>query len=124
MNLTHACIMTEDVIKLRDFYREVLQLEGETFGVDYAEFETAVGHLGIFDLNFHNRVSNNSAKGKYNKTILLEFSVDDVDAEYERIKNMGVEIIKELKNEVWGSRSFYFLDPDGNMISFFKVLKR
>lgn len=119
MNLTHCCIMTEDVIKLKDFYREVLQLEGETYGSDYAAFNAGSGILGIFDVKHHNRISNNSSMAKANKSILLEFNVSNIDQEYARIKNMNVEIIKEIRNEVWGNRSFYFLDPDGNMISFY-----
>ena len=39
MKLTHSCIITENVKKLSDFYKEVLQIEPNTF--------LAISKLGI-----------------------------------------------------------------------------
>ncbi len=119
MKLTHCCIITEDVIKLRDFYESILKLKSRDFNTDYAEFHTGNGILGVFDIEYHNKLAPNSAIAKNNKTVLLEFNVDDVEQEYERLKSMNIKIIKELRTHPWGSRSFYFLDPDGNMINFY-----
>jgi catechol 2,3-dioxygenase-like lactoylglutathione lyase family enzyme len=45
--------------------------------------------------------------------LILSFGVDDVDAEYERIKNEGLTIQQELQNKPWGERSFVVNDPSG-----------
>jgi len=55
-----------------------------------------------------------------NRNILLEFQVDDVDAEYQRLRPIaGIEWVKELTTQPWGNRSIYFRDPDGNLVNFF-----
>ena len=41
-----------------------------------------------------------------------------VDAEYERLKALGVEFVKLPKTHPWGSRSFWFRDLDGNIVDF------
>lgn len=39
--------------------------------------------------------------------------VEDVDAEYTRIKSLGVPIEAELRDEPWGDRHFVIVDPSG-----------
>ena len=48
----------------------------------------------------------------------LEFEVDDVDAEYERLKQKDVPIVKPPTTQPWGWRSVWFRDPDGNIVNF------
>ena len=52
----------------------------------------------------------------------IEILVDSADAEYERIKGMGVEISEPPKNVPWGYRFFHLKDPDGNGIDVIQVL--
>jgi uncharacterized glyoxalase superfamily protein PhnB len=51
------------------------------------------------------------------------FEVKDVDAEYERIKALNVEFVMLPTTHPWGARSFWFRDPDGNIIDFFTVVR-
>ena len=37
----------------------------------------------------------------------------DVNAEYQRIKSLGIPIEEEIKEEVWGDRHFVIIDPNG-----------
>ena len=46
----------------------------------------------------------------------FEFRVADADAEYERIREMDVEIKYPPKDVPWGYRYFGIKDPDGNTI--------
>lgn len=43
---------------------------------------------------------------------------DHPDAVFERAQGLGAEIIRELKDEEYGSRGFSVLDPEGNRWSF------
>ena len=43
----------------------------------------------------------------------ITIEVSDVDAEYERIKTLGVPIAIELRDEEWGDRHFAVVDPNG-----------
>ena len=45
--------------------------------------------------------------------LLVVFVVDDVDAEYERLRSEGVEITTPLETESWGERFFQVTDPNG-----------
>ena len=50
---------------------------------------------------------------------ILDFQVDDVDAEHERIAAMGVTSVLPPTTQPWGSRAMIFTDPDGNLINVF-----
>ncbi|WP_350356311.1 VOC family protein [Leisingera thetidis] len=43
--------------------------------------------------------------------------VEDVDAVYQRAKNLGHAIEYKLKNEPWGVRRFYLFDPMGKLLN-------
>lgn len=43
----------------------------------------------------------------------IAVDVDDVDAEYARIKSLGVPLEVELRDEPWGDRHFAVVDPNG-----------
>ena len=44
--------------------------------------------------------------------------VDDPDAHYERAVAAGAEIVRDLKDEDYGSRGYTARDPEGNVWSF------
>ena len=55
-----------------------------------------------------------------NHTVIIEFHVDDVDAEHRRLAGMlGDSLVQAPTTMPWGNRSFLFRDPDGNLINFF-----
>ncbi len=45
--------------------------------------------------------------------IIISLEVDDVDAEYRRLKAAGVEPCEDLVDKPWGERSFVVNDPNG-----------
>ena len=47
------------------------------------------------------------------KGLIISFEVDDVDAEYDRLKVAGVQIYQEMQDKPWGERSFVIDDPNG-----------
>lgn len=52
--------------------------------------------------------------------LLLNFEVEDVDAEYERLKAAGLPILLELRDEAFGQRHFITQDPNGVLIDVIK----
>ncbi len=48
--------------------------------------------------------------------VMLNFNVDDVDAEYSRLTNAGLDVIMPLDDHPWGDRGFSVLDPIGNSV--------
>ncbi|MNN14362.1 Glyoxalase-like domain protein [compost metagenome] len=55
-----------------------------------------------------------------NRTVIIEFQVDDVEAEYMRLKSVVDNWVKEPTTMPWGNRSMLFRDPDGNLINLFQ----
>jgi uncharacterized glyoxalase superfamily protein PhnB len=54
--------------------------------------------------------------------VIIEFQVDDVDAEHERLQELDVEIVAPPTTHPWGRRAMQFLDPDGNVITFYTAV--
>ncbi|MBF6137538.1 VOC family protein [Nocardia otitidiscaviarum] len=54
--------------------------------------------------------------GSAGQGLLVAFVVDDIDAEYERVRGEGVEIVTPIETEEWGERYFQTLDPNGIVI--------
>lgn len=45
--------------------------------------------------------------------LLVVFTVDDIDADYARLRDAGVEIVTPIETEPWGERYFQMADPNG-----------
>ena len=53
---------------------------------------------------------------------MLEFQVEDVDADYARLQqahHVVIEWVKPPTTQGWGNRSIYFRDPDGNLVNLY-----
>ncbi len=48
----------------------------------------------------------------------IGFKVDDIDIEYSKLKKLNVDFIKLPITHSWGCRSFWFKDPDTNIVNF------
>jgi catechol 2,3-dioxygenase-like lactoylglutathione lyase family enzyme len=108
-SLVNTCLITDNVDGLVQFYDSILLVKAQRSGKDYAEFHTGVGVLAIFSA---------AAQEKY-KSVILEFSVADVDREYARLQGIVKTWVKPPTTQPWGTRSIYFRDPDGNLIDLY-----
>ncbi|GAB4044762.1 VOC family protein [Spirosoma jeollabukense] len=60
------------------------------------------------------------AKAASNHSAIIEFRVEDVDGEYQKLVDiLGDLIIQKPTTMPWGNRSLLFRDPDGNLVNFF-----
>ncbi len=123
VSLTSICIITENVTELVEFYTGVLAFNPQKNSKTYAEFQTDKGILAIFRIDRHEEIAPNSAELIKKGNTIIEFQVQDVDKEFERLKMLDIEWIKEPTTQPWGTRSIYFRDPDGNMVNFYTRLK-
>jgi catechol 2,3-dioxygenase-like lactoylglutathione lyase family enzyme len=122
-SLTNTCLITGNVKRLIDFYEQVLALKAKTPSSDYAEFVTGVGVLAIFSAKAQEDYIPGSAEAAMNKSMILEFRVSDVDAEYRRLHGLVKTWVKPPTTQPWGTRSVYFRDPDGNLVNFYSPPK-
>ncbi len=50
--------------------------------------------------------------------LIVAFVVDDIDAEYARIRAAGVPVTTAIQTEPWGERFFQITDPNGVIFQF------
>jgi len=117
------CLITHNVLALADFYSWVLGVKAEG-DEGHSELLTEGAHLAIFSADGMEEMAPHSMQGAGHGNITLGFVVQDVDAEYERLKTRGIEFIMLPRTHPWGARSFWFRDPDGNIVDFFAKLPR
>ena len=121
MNLVSIRVITEDVKKLGAFYEKVTGITPTFYTEDFAELKTvsttlAIGSTKTLQLFGGNEV----AAAAQNHTAIIEFKVNDVDAEYGRIADyLAGLLVQKPTTMPWGSRSLLFRDPDGNLVNFF-----
>ena len=85
-------------------------------GGTYRQIDTAVGRLALCSIDVGEEMAPGVLLPGLNRSVMLQFMVEDVDEEYERLERIGVEWIKHPTTQPWGSRSVWFRDPDGNAI--------
>lgn len=120
--LINSCLITADVNRLAGFYAQVLGIEPHRDSRDYVEFRTPGGVLAIFAADAQQKYIPGSAQAGENHSLILEFEVGNVDAEYARLHGLVKTWIKGPTTQPWGTRSIYFRDPDGNLVDFFTVV--
>lgn len=57
-----------------------------------------------------------SLRGKHADGLLVVFVVENIDDEYNRLQQEGVEITTPIETEPWGERFFQMTDPNGVVI--------
>lgn len=121
MRFHGICLVTRDMSRMRGFYINILQVEAEG-DETFTTISTPGAALRLFNEEGMEGMApgsmQNSGVGRYT----LEFEVENVDREYERLKKLDVVFVKRPTTQTWGRRSVWFRDPDGNIINFFAIV--
>ena len=124
MNLFSIRVITENVEQMTAFYETVTGVPRTQSQPVFAEIFTDQGILAIGNsqtLSFFDGVD--SIKSATNRSMILEFKVSDVDAEYERLaKFLEGCVAQAPKMMPWGNKSLLFWDPDGNLVNMFATV--
>ena len=119
-------LVTNDVKKLSEFYKTVLQ--AETCGINDLE-----NYVELFiDAFVFCIESLTSVEGRIRRpfnafsegSVIVEFEVDNADEEHSRLKNLGIVPFTEPFDNPWGRRNFHFYDPDGNIVCIFADISK
>jgi uncharacterized glyoxalase superfamily protein PhnB len=120
MTLKQTRLVTTGVAKLTQFYESVTQAKAEVLSSGYAQFhnEPCKG-LAIVELASTQAYGDSVADAGANRSVILDFEVDDVDAEYERLQEIVSDWVMPPKVMPWGTRAIVFRDPDGNLVNIY-----
>jgi predicted enzyme related to lactoylglutathione lyase len=118
MDFVSVRIITENLEGMVEFYEKVTGTTAERPAPVFAELHfpsctLALGHTSTAAL------FNNAARAAHNQTAIIEWVVDDVDTEYERLQPIVAEWEQKPTLMPWGNRSILFRDPDGNLVNLF-----
>lgn len=119
MKFISTRIITADVKRLVNFYEMVTETSGVWGNALFAEIPTPIGALAIGSDKTVPLFGEGSAEPAANRSAILEFLVDDVDAEYERLRERLADVVTEPTTMPWGNRALLFRDPDGNLVNLF-----
>lgn len=114
MEFVSIRVITENVARLADFYEKVTGVPAERLNDDFAELVTSYGTLAIGST----RTAPAAIRPGENRSVIIEFRVDDVDAAYRDLAGF-VSPEQEPTTMPWGNRSLLFHDPDGNLVNLF-----
>ncbi|WP_328858020.1 VOC family protein [Williamsia herbipolensis] len=119
MDFASIRIITEDVERLTRFYELVTETRALRPAPVFAEFRTDTGSLAIADPVTVAMLGDNAPTAARNASIIIEFLVSDVDAQFARLRPALEAIVLEPTTMPWGNRSTLFRDPDGNLVNLF-----
>jgi uncharacterized glyoxalase superfamily protein PhnB len=119
MNATqyYPVLMTDRVAETARFYVEHFRFKRQfdsDWYVHLQSLENASVNLAILDGD-HESIPV-PARGGRTTGLLLNFEVTDVDAEYERAMDRGLDVLLALRDEPFGQRHFIVRDPNGVMV--------
>ena len=86
MDFVSVRVITDDIRRLVGFYEEAIGLSPKWYSEDFAELATRSCTLAIGSKRTMDMFGAGAARPADNHSAILEFRVDDVDKEYERLE--------------------------------------
>ena len=119
MKFASVRIITHDLDRIVAFYENVTGLTASRPTPFFAELVTPGGAVAFGSVETVAMLGPDVSTPENNTSVLLEFEVDDVDAEYARLKDDLDDVVLEPSTMPWGNRSTVFRDPDGNLVNLY-----
>ena len=121
MNLVSIRIITANIENLVPFYEQITGVQAIQYTPDFAELKTPTATLAIGSTKTLQFFGGESiAQPAENRSAIIEFLVDDVEKEFERLRDfISSYTVQQPTTMPWGNKSLLFRDPDGNLINFF-----
>jgi predicted enzyme related to lactoylglutathione lyase len=123
MRLVQSRIVTDDVEGLAGFYAGLLgaQVALNEYYVEIQAGEASVGFSKPRFTEYPGACAGKPGGGGCGPPgrdeIILDFLVDDIDAEYPRVAALGVDWVTPPTTQPWGCRSMTFRDPAGHLVN-------
>jgi predicted enzyme related to lactoylglutathione lyase len=118
MKFASTRLIAADIKSMVGFYEKLTGQSAEWLAPVFAEIVTPAATLAIGSADTVALFSPGSAEPAANRTAIIEFQVDDVDAELARLKGAAT-VVQEPKMMPWGNRAAQFHDPEGTLVGLY-----
>ena len=118
MKFVSVRLIAQNIKDVVQFYELVTRSKADWLAPVFAEIVTPVAVIAIGSAETVALFKEGSAQPALNRSVILEFRVEDVDAEFNRLKE-HVEVVHPPKDLPWGNRTAQFRDPEGSLISLY-----
>lgn len=108
VRLAEVCFLTRDVRRLAAFYRDLLGIPSDSDDPGHQTFEQDGLQITV--------QLDDSTETDGRQRLVVAFTVDDVDAQHERLLGLGVPVVEPPTTRPWGARNLVVADPDGNLV--------
>ena len=118
MKFASTRLIVGDIKAVVSFYEMVIGQAAEWLAPVFAEIVTPGATLAFGSAETVVAFKEGIAEPAANRTAILEFMVEDVDAAFVRI-NGKAEVVHEPKLMPWGNRTAQFRDPEGTLVALY-----
>lgn len=110
-------LITDNYEKSKAFYCNILELPliKDLPEEHFTQFQMKNCYLAIYGRKEIEILLGKSITGTGGGAIYSFSQVDDVDAVYRKLKEKGVQFVREPQLQPWGQTTAYFTDPDGHI---------
>ena len=127
MTLASTVLLTNQIQRLAGFYETLLQNAPTWYRDDYAAFDTPGSTLALFTVAGHDEhIRRGAAAGGENRSMKIEFEVEDIAATYERLRadEAAYDWVRSPPADMpWGTRIVVLRDPDGHLVELYAPLE-
>lgn len=113
MEFVCSLIIVEDINQAREFYENILEQKVE---MDFGENITFKGGFALHQKSHFKKLINNKPIIRKTNNFELYFEHDAIKEFTQKIKNKGIELVHDLREQPWKQRVIRFYDYDHNMI--------
>lgn len=119
MKLASVRLVTHDIDRLIAFYTELTGTAAVRLAPAFAEIRAEGAVLAISSEQLVKQFNAGAAVAGANRSAIVEFQVDDVDAVLARLVSAKADVAMPPSDMPWGNRSMLLRDPDGNVVNVF-----
>ena len=119
MKFASVRLVTNAFERLVAFYQTLSGIAPVHLAEGFAELRLDGIVLAISSELLVKRFNAGAATAAANRSAILEFQVDDVDAVFERMCDAGAQVVMPTTAMPWGNRSLLLRDPDGSLVNVF-----
>ncbi len=118
MKFASTRLIARDIQAMVGFYEKLTGRKAEWLAPVFAEIVTTGATLAIGSVETVALFKEGTVEPAANRTAIIEFQVDDVEAQFARLKD-ELEVVLEPKMMPWGNLAAQFRDPEGTIVGLY-----